>query len=172
VRPYKGLPEVAHSGSTAGYTAYLTRFPEQHLSVAVLCNVSSGQATQYALSVAEMFLADSIKAMTTTTSNRPRREPPTFTPDPKDVAAYVGRYYSDEAEVTYEVALDNDTLVVKRRPDTVIRLRPTAKDEFSAQSRTFRFVRGANGTVNELSLRGSRVFDLRFTRTAAAVGTR
>lgn len=35
---YKGIKEVTHSGGTAGYQTYLARFPEQKLSVAVLCN--------------------------------------------------------------------------------------------------------------------------------------
>ena len=164
VRPYKGLPEVGHSGSTAGYTAYLTRFPQQHLSVAVLCNVSSGAATQYAYSVADMYLGDSIKAMTTTQSTRPQRQDATYTADAKDLASYVGRYYSDEAEVTYEVALDGADLVIKRRPDTVIRLRPTAKDEFTARPGSYKFIRGESGVVTELSVRSARVFDLRFRR--------
>src|SRR6188508_1390112 len=34
----EGLREVYHSGSTAGYSAFLTRFPDQKLSIAVLCN--------------------------------------------------------------------------------------------------------------------------------------
>ena len=42
---YKGLPEVSHSGSTAGYRAFLTRFPKQHVSVAVLCNAGTADAT-------------------------------------------------------------------------------------------------------------------------------
>lgn len=167
VGTYKGLPEVAHSGSTAGYRAHLTRFPEQQLSVAVLCNVASGNATQYAMSVADMYLAGSIKAATTTESNRPRRQPAAYTADPKGFSAYVGRYYSDEAEVMYEVAVDRDALVIKRRPDAVLRLRPAAKDEFDGPV-SVRFIRGTNGAVNELSLRGSRVFDLRFKRVAAA----
>jgi CubicO group peptidase (beta-lactamase class C family) len=53
-----GLPEVAHSGSTAGYRAHLTRYPAQRVSVAVLCNVSTGNATQYANQVAEVVLGD------------------------------------------------------------------------------------------------------------------
>ena len=32
---YKGLPEIRHSGTTASYRAYLSRFPDQKLSVAV-----------------------------------------------------------------------------------------------------------------------------------------
>ncbi|HEY0872516.1 MAG TPA: serine hydrolase domain-containing protein [Vicinamibacterales bacterium] len=173
VRPYKGVPEVSHSGSTAGYRAYLTRFPEQHLSVAVLCNAGNANATQYAGAVADMYLGDSIKAMTTTVGgqNRARRGAATFTVDPKDLAAYAGTYYSDEAEVTYEASLDGSTLVLKHRPDTVIRLQPTAKDEFRGGSRTFRFIRSATGTVTELSLRGSRVFDLRFKRVVLGTST-
>ena len=166
VRPYKGLPEVSHSGSTAGYRAHLTRFPDQHLSVAVLCNVSSGTATQYAMTVADMYLAGSITAVATQPQERPRREPAApFTTDPADMAAYVGAYRSDEAEVTYEVALDGESLTIKRRPDSITKLTATAKDEFSAGARTFKFIRSASGAVNELSLRGSRVFDLRFVRS-------
>src|SRR5262249_36731412 len=56
VGTYKGVREVYHSGSTAGYNAFLTRFPDQHVSVAVLCNATSGQATQYAHAVADLYL--------------------------------------------------------------------------------------------------------------------
>lgn len=62
IKSFMGLREVNHSGSTAGYRAYLTRFPDQHLSVAVLCNVSSGTAEKYAHGVAALYLADAIKA--------------------------------------------------------------------------------------------------------------
>lgn len=168
VRDYKGLPEVGHSGSTAGYRAHLTRFPQQRLSVAVLCNVSSGSATGAAMTVAELYLGDAIKALTTTAGNRPQPQRTPFTADPKEFAAYAGRYHSDEAEVTYDVAIEADALVIKRRPDVVMRLRPTAKDEFSgAGGGTIRFIRDASGRVNELSYRGSRVFDLRFKRQAS-----
>jgi len=164
VRPYKGLPEVAHSGSTAGYRAHLTRFPQQKLSVAVLCNTSNGAATQYAMTVADMFLAGSIQTTTDGQQNRTRQEQKPYAADPKDLASYVGAYHSDEAEVTYEVALENGALIVKRRPDTVLRLRPTARDEFDSPAGDIKFIRDASGAINELSLRGSRVFDLRFKR--------
>src|SRR5262249_40587940 len=62
IREYKGLKEVSHSGSTAGYRAFLTRFPDQHVSVAVLCNVSTGQAEQYAHAVADLYLEPSLKS--------------------------------------------------------------------------------------------------------------
>jgi CubicO group peptidase (beta-lactamase class C family) len=61
VGTYKGVREVYHSGSTAGYSAFLTRFPDRHLSVAVLCNATSGQATQYAHAVADLYLGAAVK---------------------------------------------------------------------------------------------------------------
>ena len=66
VGKYKGVREVYHSGSTAGYNAFLTRFPDQHLSVAVLCNATSAQATQYAHAVADLYLGDRAQATATT----------------------------------------------------------------------------------------------------------
>ena len=166
VGTYKGVPEVAHSGSTAGYRAHLTRFPEQQVSVAVLCNAASANATQLAERVADLYLAGAIKA-DPPQQPRERPQPATFTPERKDLESYVGRYYSDEAEVTYEVALDGENLVVKRRPDTVLRLRATEKDHFTGGPGRFVFIRDASGAVNELSYRGSRVFDLRFARAVA-----
>lgn len=58
VDTYKGVREVDHSGATAGYRAHLGRYPEQGVSVAVLCNVGSAAATTYAKAVAELLLTD------------------------------------------------------------------------------------------------------------------
>ncbi len=46
VNSYRGLREISHSGSTAGYGTYLARYPERNdLSIAVMCNVSGAGAT-------------------------------------------------------------------------------------------------------------------------------
>ena len=58
---YRGLRKVDHSGSTAGYRAHLSRFPDAHTSVAVLCNVSNGNATRSADAVADIYLAGRLK---------------------------------------------------------------------------------------------------------------
>ena len=58
---WKGLNEVSHSGSTAGYRGWLGRYPEQGLSVAVMCNVASANATQLGHQVADVYLASVIR---------------------------------------------------------------------------------------------------------------
>src|SRR5262249_18447320 len=163
VYPYKGVPEVGHSGSTAGYRADLERYPDQHVSVAVLCNVSSGAATQYAHAVADLYLGSAIKtAAAAPATPRPRPEE-TYHPTADDLAAFPGIYTSDEAETTLVVKRDGDGLVVTRRPDTKIALRPTVANTFNAPSLgTVMFRRDGAGKVNELSVSVDRVFDLRF----------
>jgi hypothetical protein len=58
----------------------------------------------------------------------------------------------------------NDALVLRRRSDSDTRLRQTGTDEFAFGAGRIRFIRGADGKVNEFSLSASRVFDLRFRR--------
>jgi CubicO group peptidase (beta-lactamase class C family) len=59
---YQGVREVSHSGSTAGYSTYLTRFPDQHVSIAVWCNSASSNPTQLAHQVADLVLPHQTQA--------------------------------------------------------------------------------------------------------------
>jgi hypothetical protein len=58
---YKGLDEISHSGTTAGYNAWLGRYPRQGLSVAVLCNSSAANGTQLGHAVADIYLGDAVE---------------------------------------------------------------------------------------------------------------
>jgi len=62
VGKYKGVPTVDHGGADAGYRSDMTRFPEQHFSVAVLCNYSETSPSTLARSVADLYLAQDLKA--------------------------------------------------------------------------------------------------------------
>jgi len=87
------------------------------------------------------------------------------TPAAGDLAELAGTYSSDEAETALEVAVNGSTLVVRRRPDTIIALRPIYKDAFSGQGLGLvRFRRDAAGAVTALSVTLDRVWDLRFER--------
>ena len=57
VLSHKGLREVSHSGSTAGYRGWLARYPEQGLSVALLCNTGAANPDQLGHAVADVYLA-------------------------------------------------------------------------------------------------------------------
>ena len=166
VRPYRGVREVSHSGATAGYRAFLTRYPDRHVSVAVLCNAAGANPTQYAHAVADAYLGSALlPASPPPPAGRGSATAPAFRPDPADLRAYAGQYTSDEAETILTVAADGADMVVRRRPDAVLRMRPIDKDVFAVPTLgTVTFRRAADGRVTELSVKLDRVWDLRFQR--------
>ena len=159
---YRGVKNVYHSGSTAGYRAHLNRFPDAHTSVAVLCNVSTGDATRSANLVSDLYLT----GLTPVTPTTPTLPAPAMTPPPSaaQLAEFNGAYWSDEAEVALTAAVENGALVLTRRPDTVIALTAIDRDTFRGSIGTVTFRRDTAGKVNALSVKQDRVWDLRFQR--------
>jgi CubicO group peptidase (beta-lactamase class C family) len=173
VEPYRGRPEVYHSGSTAGYRAFLTWFPDERVSVAVLCNGSGGNATQLAHGTAELLLPELEAGGRARPARLPESAGPTaglerddaWRPTPAQLAEFAGIYVSDEIETTLTLEVRDDALVALRRPDDEIRLRPHSADRFQAGGGlglvTFH---RRDGRVVELGVAQDRVWDLRFTR--------
>jgi len=164
VGDYRGVRNISHSGSTAGYRAHLNRFPDAHLSVAVLCNGSSGDATRAANRVSEVFLGDRMKPANPT---RPAAAPPApLNPPPAaaQLSSLAGSYWSDEAETMLVAAVEDGGLVLKRRPDTVMKMIAIGPDKFRGPIGTVTFIRNSAGTVEALSVNQERVWDLRFLR--------
>jgi CubicO group peptidase (beta-lactamase class C family) len=62
---WRGVPVVSHGGATAGYRAFLARYPEQRLDVALLCNSGSVNPAAISTRVAEIFLGDRLQPMAT-----------------------------------------------------------------------------------------------------------
>lgn len=161
VRPLDGAKNVYHSGSTAGYRAHLNRLPESHTSVAVLCNASDGEATRSANDVSRIFLGKPI------IGSSPGDEATggmTSMIDHRRLSDYVGDYWSDEAETKLTAQIDNDRLLLRRRPGTLIPLRAVDTDTFRGEIGTVTFHRNASGAVESLSIKQDRVWDLRFAR--------
>jgi hypothetical protein len=61
VGTWRGVREISHSGATAGYGGWLARYPDQSLSVAILCNVSSANPTQLGRDVAALYLGGALQ---------------------------------------------------------------------------------------------------------------
>jgi CubicO group peptidase (beta-lactamase class C family) len=55
---YRGLPTASHSGGDPGYATMMVRFPDQRLSVALLCNVTSAAPWYRVYEVADLYLED------------------------------------------------------------------------------------------------------------------
>jgi hypothetical protein len=55
---YRDLSTVGHSGSDAGYRSQFLRFPEQEVSIAILCNFPSGNPGNLTREVADIVLEE------------------------------------------------------------------------------------------------------------------
>lgn len=58
-----GIREVTHGGATAGYRTWVARYPDNKLSVAVLCNSATANPTALGVATANLFLARAPRAM-------------------------------------------------------------------------------------------------------------
>jgi CubicO group peptidase (beta-lactamase class C family) len=53
---YHGVREVSHPGWTGGYRAWMARYPDQRLAVALLCNTSAADTMTLGRKVADLYL--------------------------------------------------------------------------------------------------------------------
>jgi CubicO group peptidase (beta-lactamase class C family) len=58
---YRGLATVDHGGSDAGYRSDMIRFPDQHFSVACLCNLAISNPSELAKKAADVYLGKEMK---------------------------------------------------------------------------------------------------------------
>lgn len=87
---YRGVPTEHHGGSFHGFRTELLRFPQQHFSVSVLCNVASANASALASHIADIYLADVLQPRAT-----PATAPVDAKIDPEKLETYTGDYLID-----------------------------------------------------------------------------
>ena len=136
VRSAKGVRVVEHAGSTAGYQAHLARYPDQHVSVAVLCNAASARAPEYAHAVAELYLVDSLK---------PSAPTPAHTLTAAEIDRIVGVYRDTSTGMTLTLAGNKDGIRIERDGSLV----PMSPTRFLTEG----------GDAFEMNGRGIRVTD-------------
>ncbi len=149
---YRGVPEIQHSGSTAGYSTYLVRYPSRgDLSIAVLCNSTRGAAGTYAHRLADRLITDfpSAPALDTTRV------------DSASFARYAGVYRNDRF---------GSLLVIGSGTYRAVRALPTGW--FRHANGTFlHFESGPDGSPAALRVAGSDADTVRFSRVAGTPWT-
>lgn len=109
---HRGIPVISHGGHTAGYRAWLGRFPEHNLSIIALSNDEHYDILGTGLKIVEFYLKDQFtEAPTINAPPSPININKTekYTATLKD---FIGYYYSDELATGYSVDLQNDKLIM------------------------------------------------------------
>lgn len=171
---YKGVPEVYHSGATAGYRAFLTDYPSAKLTIAVLCNAGNAAPATFVRQVSDLYLGDRVNAAAPRPTVLPEAQGPlvsvkadaAYKPSGADLAEFAGTYQSDEIETQFVAIVANGSLVLTRRPDARIALRPHSRDRFESGAGLGQVTfHRKDGVVVALGITQDRVWDLRFTKT-------
>src|SRR6266851_2146531 len=95
IQDYRGLHTVSHGGSWGGYRAELLRFPEQHFSVACLCNLGSARPSNRAHLVADVYLASLMKPKDTSKEPLEKHEKAQIALAAEQLKPYAGDYWSE-----------------------------------------------------------------------------
>jgi CubicO group peptidase (beta-lactamase class C family) len=115
VDEYRGLKRVSHGGSWVGFRAQMTRFPEQHFSVAVLCNLSTASPGAYARKVADIYLAEEFKEKIDDEKDKDsvakKRKPVKVAEE--ELRRVAGHYWSASEKMVREIALEDGHLVYR-----------------------------------------------------------
>ena len=180
---YRGLKTTSHSGGWGGYHSYFLRFPQQHFSVACLCNVGGANHAKRAYEVANIYLGGVMKPQEHKVAEaNPDKKAPTVAQFARDeIQAYAGVYSSEELGVLYSLAEEGGNLVLKGiagveglpRANMVPRpvFRPVTKNEFQTggeESLDLHFRRDANGLPASFVLDAWATRGIIFTRMQSA----
>ncbi|MDP9177049.1 MAG: beta-lactamase family protein [Gemmatimonadota bacterium] len=85
---YRGLRTIDHSGGDPGYGAYLVRYPDQGLAIAVLCNVEGVNRRMLTGRVADIYLGKFFSLPPASSATAP----PTVSLSAEQLASKVGLY--------------------------------------------------------------------------------
>lgn len=138
---YKGLREINHGGSTAGYRAYLLRLPEQHLSLALLCNVGAANSESLAHQVVDVLLSGQLKM-------RPKPTPAAVSP--QELQSRAGLYRNPSTDSVLRLSFADGKLLLEggERGTELIPVEPQICE--IANGTRFRFEPMGNGNPREL----------------------
>ena len=156
-----GVRAVYHGGATAGYRAFLARFPESDMRVSMLCN--RGDASPQML--ARQLLQGRVPFVTATPATSAPVTPVRIAYDSAAFAEYGGTYTSDEAAARWTVNVSGSAMSFARWPGDVSPLRPVAPDEFAGPGgMRVVYTRDASKRITGFTANISRALGVVFTR--------
>lgn len=131
VSKFDGVREVAHSGSTGGYRTWLGRYPDQGVSVAVMCNSAQANPTQLGRETARLWTGATPAA---------KMADPKGTPavDAAKLGEYAGMYRKVRDNTVAELQVRDGKLTMLPG----VTLIPSGAGMFTAGERRFVFANG------------------------------
>lgn len=153
---YKGLGTVDHAGGDAGYRSDMTRFPEQHLSVAVLCNSADTSPTGMVREVADIYLAEDMSGTEKAVGVATAAPSVGITLTEQQLASLAGLYWNRDDDQFVKAYMKEGTLRASAGGEGDFALKPVSETTFHLAEVPFgdqvnlRFEPGAGGKARRL----------------------
>ncbi|CAN5391012.1 hypothetical protein BH10ACI2_BH10ACI2_07660 [soil metagenome] len=152
VNTYNGQRQVAHSGSTAGYTTYLARYPNLKMSVAVLCNAASANPTALAHSVVDGVIGPPPAPV----------QPEAVEMSAADLQKHVALWRHEKTHLPIRTVVENNAIRVVGGP----LLRPTRDGLFASSLTRAKFEPAENGKPATVVITAAESKDLYIAEAA------
>jgi CubicO group peptidase (beta-lactamase class C family) len=124
ISTFRGLRIVDHAGADAGYRSDLLRFPDQHFSAAVLCNLATTNPSNLTRKVAAIYLEDKMKPEPAASAVKPVH----LTDD--QLKRNAGIFLDSEGSEFVKTVFKDGGLKVASDGDPDLTLTPIAEDRF------------------------------------------
>lgn len=167
---YRGLRTVDHGGALGGYRAQLLRFPDQKFSVIILANVNRFNPSRMAQRVADIYLENELDPIPSQADRTGRRDSGsrddtlTFRLSDQDRDSMIGRYYSDELDISYIITSEQEGQFIRAGHNPKITITALRKDRFRVDGMTLTFHRDGNDEITGFSVDAGRVTDIKFAK--------
>ena len=161
---WQGLDRISHTGSSAGYRAYLAWYPSEELGILIKANRADFNVTRTGELLADAYLQVMSREPE---AAKEREEQPTPKIEPLSTAernACLGSYYSPELDVWYDMVEQDGQLALKNRIRGVMPLTRKEDGAFSSRLGSIRFIRTDSSVVTGFRLDAGRVLNLRFDK--------
>ncbi|HMA51660.1 MAG TPA: serine hydrolase domain-containing protein [Magnetospirillaceae bacterium] len=156
--PVNGDKAISHTGSTAGYRAFIGRFPDQDLSLVTLCN--GGNTVDNGIQSAKLEAIFS-KTAKPQPAAAPKPRPVTqWHPSDQDLAALTGRFQSEEVGGELAAKVVSGALVLESPSGRTLSLRPLTEGKFISQDGQWRI----EASPQALVFTSDRSRNIRFVR--------
>jgi hypothetical protein len=160
---YRGLPIVEHNGAMFGYRTEILRFPQQRVSVVILCNLGSANPARSAHQVADILLRSKLAPA----SNSPVASNGGAS---SDATPFAGKYLDPRTHSTIQFTASDGNLLLGKE-----KLRPVGSDRFEGPFGLLIAFDGSHGPVRAIVaeagdtiLSGGRIDALHLDDTALA----
>jgi CubicO group peptidase (beta-lactamase class C family) len=142
---HRGLSMISHGGGDAGYRSGMVRFPDQHFTVACLCNVASANPSDLALDVAELYLPKEMQSAEGQNATG-KAIPAKLSED--QLKSKVGLYLNTDGDQARRIVLkDGGLQILPELEGESYEMEPLSENEFRLKVAPvdFRFEQGSAG---------------------------